>query len=51
MSTIYLEVITWMFSYRHLYQARASTTAGDEVKGWCRPRAWYRCRYENNSVI
>ena len=46
-----LEVITRLFSYRHLYQARASTSARDEVEGWCRPRAWYRCRYENSRVI
>jgi len=48
---MYLEVITRMFSYRHLYQARASITARDEVEGCCGPRAWYGCRYENSRVI
>jgi len=37
---------------RHLYnQTWASITARDEVEGCCRPRAWYRCRYEDSRVI
>jgi len=34
--SIHLEVITRLFSYRPLYQARASATARDEAEGCCR---------------
>ena len=30
---LYLEVITRLSSYRHLYQAREQTSARDEVEG------------------
>jgi len=45
------EVITRLFSYRHLYQdlgpQQPSTSSGADVDD----QAWYRCRYENSRVI
>jgi len=38
----YLEVITRRFSYRPVYQTRASISARSEAEGWYWPRAWYR---------
>jgi len=38
----YLDVITRLFSYRPLCQARASISARGEAEGRYRPRAWYR---------
>jgi len=40
-----------MLSCQPVYQARASTTARDEVEGSCRPRAWYMGWYKNSRVI
>jgi len=36
---LYLEVITWLFSYRPVYQAQASITARGVAEGSCRLKA------------
>jgi len=38
----YLEVITRLFSYQPIYQARPSITAQGIAQGSCRTKAWYR---------
>jgi len=45
------EVITRLFSYRHLYQALGRHQPPTSSRAVIDARAWYRCRYENSRVI
>jgi len=45
------EVITRLFSYRHLYQALGRHQPSTSSRADVDARAWYRCRYENSRVI
>jgi len=45
------ELITRLFSYRHLYQASGRHQPSTSSRADVCSRAWYRCRYEDSRVI